>query len=212
MRVLKKALGRGVSCSRFVYDWLVKNDGFVVAVATIALVIITSLYLRETKKQRLLTQKAVALDIAPKVFIRNIHSTRKLAPEDKAVKIQTTFKLDNCGKTEAKNVTLRYTLSRLDKVFSGTKGPIEYVFPGQRPSYTTALFGVPLRDEQWESVAQALAAGERPVVSLPKAMPVVQLDVKLEYEDLEGNRIVTPYSFEYHWERNFWSGTAMGIK
>ncbi len=194
-----------------VLEFLNKNHSLIITIATVILVIITFLYLIETRKQRLLMSKAVSIDTSPKVFIKNIESKVKPNYETNSIEITTYIKLKNCGKTEAKNVRLPYSIKYGDKKLESIKGPFEYLFPDQISSYSTKFFSIPLDKKNMGIVKQAIESNKP--INVPKeyALPVY-LDIKIIYNDLEGNEIETPYSLTYLFYKNMWAPKDMNIQ
>lgn len=43
-------------------------------------------------------------------------------------------------------------------------------------------------------------------------VPPIQLDITLTYNDLEGNKTETPYSFTYLFYKNMWAFAGMNIE
>ena len=158
-------------------------------------------------------QKAMSIDISPRVFIKNMKAEDRPNVADNAIDIRTCIVIKNCGKTEAKNVRLPYTIKYKEKEIEGVKGPFQYLFPEQESSYYTKFFSIPLSPEQNPLLKKAAESGKKLNLSDFKEMfRPFRLDIKVEYEDLDGNTFSTPYSYQFSAQHKIWVYTGMGIK
>ena len=79
-------------------QWFRENHSLVLTFATVVLVVITLFYLFETRRQRLLLEKTVAVDTQPKVFIKTVETVAKPDFDNSKIIIHTKIILTNCGK------------------------------------------------------------------------------------------------------------------
>jgi len=212
--LLLKMLWWVVGLIKLAFYWLEQHTTFVLMVATVALAIITYWYLTETKEQRLLTEKSVLIDIAPKVFFEGIKGIRQIDEQSDIFKIGVELAVKNCGKTEAINVKFPFVVSSGEKKISeGTKGPFQYIFPSQVIRYGVSFVNTDLTDTLTEAqieLAKKAIKSQKPVHFGEKSPPI-QIDITIEYEDIEGKKISTPYSLKYSWHKNMWFFSEMPI-
>ena len=131
-------------------SWLKKVLNFfqalILTIATVALAILTFLYLRETKSMRCetksmreLAEKTFRVDTSPKVFLKEISPEMKFIDSRKSFEVSLIFKIVNTGETEALEVVVDYELfsevsdDRVSKKQSieGRIGPVQYLFKDQ---------------------------------------------------------------------------------
>lgn len=201
-----------VSLIKLVYYWLDQHTALVLTAATVALAIITYFYLREIKRQRLLMQKVVLIDTSPKVFFDGIKSIRSVDESNNIIKFGIDLAVKNCGKTEALNIKFPFVVnSREKKISEGTKGPFQYIFPGQIIHYGIFFVNTELKLNKEEiSILKKAIKADKPIHFGEKSPPL-QIDIKIVYKDIEGKKITTPYSLKYSWHKNMWFFSDMPI-
>ncbi|MHC4740140.1 MAG: hypothetical protein ACYS9Y_14620 [Planctomycetota bacterium] len=103
----------------------------VLAIVTVVLAFITWLYLCETKKQRLVMEKTISVDVSPMVFIDNVKTEFEMNDNKKCLDVKTLFVIKNSGKTEARNIQFSYILTyKNGKEIRNSAIPFQYLFPG----------------------------------------------------------------------------------
>ncbi len=198
--------------------WILKESSMllistiVVTLATVFLAVTTFLYLRETKKLRILTHKAVSVDTSPKVFIKTIKGKMKPRFDANSIEINSSIIFTNCGKTETRNVRWSYVIdSEGAEKIEEAKGPYQYLFPSQTISYTIETFKFLMSQEQMEVVKKAVELDKSISIKNDLFRPVF-LEINLEYEDLDGAEKKYPYSFKYIFSKNMWEPVEMNLR
>lgn len=184
--------------------WFQQNHSLVLTFATIALVFITFLYLVETRKQRRLLERTVAVDTQPKVFIKTLVTEAKPDFENSRIIIHTKLVLSNCGKTEARSIHWSYVVSQGNQVKKeGTFGPFQYLYPGQIATASIENLRFTLPKDEMEIVKEAVEL-KKPIVVSGNLQKPVLLDIELVYENLDGQLVTVPYKFRYLFPMNAW--------
>ena len=173
-------------------------------IVTLLLVLVTYLYLVETRKQRLLMQKAVSIDTAPKVFIEAIEATARPNYDGNEIIIHSAIQLKNCGGTEAKNIKWSYVITFEGKEKTKENGgPYQYLYPDQVASMPIKKFKFSISNEAMKTVKQAVEL-KKPVIVPENYIKPVLLDIEIMFDDLDGNTTKTPYSYKYLFSMNKW--------
>ncbi|MFC1604229.1 hypothetical protein ACFL5F_04295 [Planctomycetota bacterium] len=184
--------------------WFQQNHSLILTFATIALVFITLFYLIETRRQRLLLEKTVAVDTQPKVFIKTVETEAKPDFKNSRIIIHTKFVLSNCGKTEARNIRWSYVVSQGSQVKKEeTFGPFQYLYPGQTATAGIENLRFTLPQDEMEIVKKAVELNKPIVVSGNLQKPVL-LDIELVYENVDGQLVTVPYKYRYLFPMNAW--------
>ena len=138
----------------------------IVAIATVALAVITFFYLRETRLHRVSTQEAISIDTSPKVFISAMkpHFTPNL--EKNSIDLRTPITIKNSGKTEAKNLNLSYTVKRGQQELKGTPNPWQYLFPGQECVCNTKFLEISIKPEDVPRAKEAIESKKNLTINL----------------------------------------------
>jgi len=175
-------------------------------VATVCLVIVTAIYANITRNMRDIAKEAFLSDISPKVSLSSPESRVYFSEEKKRLEIIAFFDIRNGGKTEAKDLILKYkiwTRDPADKPKKGEIGPIPYLFPTQQINHPTTVFYKNLTDEALEKVRKIIKGKgilEVEAGDLPNAF----LNVELSYVDQENNRKELSYNFRYIPGKDYW--------
>jgi hypothetical protein len=186
------------------FVWFQQNHSLILTFATIALVVITFFYLIETRRQRLLLEKTVAVDTQPKVFIKTLETEAKPDFKNSRIIIHTKLVLSNCGKTEARNIRWSYVVSQGDEVKKeGSFGPFQYLYPDQTATASIENLRFTLPESEMEIVKKAVELNRPIVVSGDLQKPVL-LDVELIYETLDRQVVTVPYKYRYLFAMNAW--------
>ncbi|MHC4455697.1 MAG: hypothetical protein ACYS0I_01195 [Planctomycetota bacterium] len=157
-------------------------------------------------------QKAVLIDTSPKVFFTGVKSIRSISEPNNIIKYGIELVVQNCGKTEALNIKFPFVVnSREKKISEGTKGPFQYIFPGQ-----TIRYGIYFVDTEFKLETGDISQLKKAIKAdkpfhLGKESPSLRIDIEIAYEDIEGKKISTPYSFRYSWRRNMWFFSEMAF-
>ncbi len=183
--------------------FLSENSEFVLTIVTLALVIITFIYLRETRLMRKIADKTFKTETAPKVFLENIKSFPQLNEKKREIEVTAVFKIKNVGKTEAKNFVGDYSLSSGKGKIEGKIGPVTYLFPTQGYQYETKMLGVSLNKQNFAIAKEALEKKKPLIVPEDFGTPIY-LDLNLKYIDHEGKEQNLPYKLKYIFHANAW--------
>jgi hypothetical protein len=184
--------------------WLQENHSLVLTFATVALAIITLFYLVETRKQRLLLEKTVAVDTEPKVFIKTVETVAKPDFENSKIIIHTKLVLSNCGKVEARSIRWSYEISQGNQVLKqGTFGPFQYLYPGQTATASIENLRFPFPPEEMEIVKKAVEL-DKPIIVAGDLQKPVLLNIELVYEGTGGQLVTVPYKYRYIFPMNAW--------
>ena len=184
--------------------WFQQNHSLILTFATIALVVITLCYLIETRKQRMLLERTVAVDTQPKVFIKTLETEAKPDFKNRRIIIHTKLVLSNCGKTEARSIRWSYVVSQGNQVKKeATFGPFQYLYPGQTATVSIENLRFTLPQAEMEIVKKAVELNKPIVVSGNLQKPVL-LDIELVYESLDGQLVTVPYKYRYLFPMNAW--------
>ena len=184
--------------------WFQTNHSLVLTFATVAIVIITFFYLLETKRQRLLLEKTVIVDTQPKVFIKTVETVAKPDFENSQIVIHTKLVLNNCGKTEARNIRWSYEISQKNQVLKrGTFGPFQHLYPGQTATASIENLRFTFPPEEMQIVKKAVELS-KPIRVAGNLQKPVLLDIKLAYEDADGQLVTVPYKYRYLFPMNAW--------
>lgn len=185
------------------FKFLSENSSSVLAIATLALVVITGLYLSETRLMRKIAYKSFLAEVSPKVFLETPTSVIRLNSPKKEIEVTAVFNIKNVGKTEAKNFVATYTISSGKEQNEGKIGPVPYLFPTQSVPYETKMLRVRLNEEQLAVAKEAMDMKKTLIV--PKGFaPPIFLDFNLRYLDQEGKEQNLPYRYKYIFHTNAW--------
>lgn len=180
---------RMVSILNKISNWLENNSAMVTTIATVVLALLTFFYLRETRKQRVLTEKVVWVQTAPKVFIKNIESRVNPDYDTNELVVHSIIIFTNCGKTEAKNLFWSYTIKQGEQeLVKEDKRQAPYVYPEQ--NYGTAMpdFRIKRSEEDMEIIRKAQSLKKSITISPSVLRPII-LNIEFGYEDSDGKRI-----------------------
>jgi len=180
----------------------------VVSMATLALAIITFFYLRETSKIRRISEKALQLDLEPKIFIENISSEVKPDYNKNSLEVSAIIKIKNAGKIEGIQFQAPYTLSSGNIKIEGVIGPVPYLFTTQGITYQTKFMSIDISKENMEIVKQSLQV-KKPLIVPENFVPPVSLDISLNYLDKQNKEYKIPYSWTYLFHKNEWIFSEM---
>lgn len=198
-------------CNRLsrAFRWLDGHSTAVVAIATVALTVITLFYLLETKKQRMLTQEAVWVQTSPRVFIKNIEPTLTADYKVSKLIVHTIITFSNCGTTEAKNITWSYIITQDGRELAKRTTRAPGIFPEQNRTTAIHDFRIDLPPKLMQVIQQAQEPNKpidiNPDVLTPYALKPFFLDIKLEYDNPDGKRMsIYQEQFEYLLAENKW--------
>lgn len=194
------------------WDWADKHSASIVAIATVALAIITLLYLRETKKLRLQTQKAISVDISPMVFIDNVKTVFIMNNKKSCIDVRTSFAIKNSGKTEARNIQFSYVLTyKNGKEVRASAIPAQYLFPGQQCVCNTELITLFVKPEEFIRLKEKLQSKSTIIIKeitflkeVREELEGLELSIELKYEDGDGEKVKWPHFFQYSIPKNSW--------
>lgn len=169
----------------------------VTACATIVLALATWFYLQETQKHRLLAQKVVSLDTSPMVYAKLGELKGKLDNKNRKFNVRTYITIKNGGKVRVQNVRLDYELQHDNKSVKGTRGPLQYLFPGEDSSHATALVSIPFSPEEYSRLREAVEQSKPYPIKLKDKFERLRLNIDISYEDIAGKKIPLSYSCRY---------------
>lgn len=189
-----------------ILKWFQENHSLVL---TFALVIITLLYLLETRSIRRTSERTFLIDTNPKVFLEAITPKARLNESTKSIEVSLIFKIKNFGKTEAMEVAVDYKIQSEETnnqkskttTIDGTVGPLQYLFPNQEHVQQTKMLSVKLSDKNLKVVKEAMQ--QKKGIIVPKHLyPPVSCNLELSYLDRSGSKISYPYNYEYLFHEN----------
>lgn len=93
------------------------------------------------------TEKAISIDISPKVFVKTVNSTVKPNFKAETLEITAHITIKNSGKTEAKDIKLAWVLSHDKHKLEDEIGPIQYLFTDQALTYSTKILSLHVSSE-----------------------------------------------------------------
>ena len=184
-------------------------ESITVAIATVALAIITFFYLRETSRLRKISEKALTLDVEPKIFVENISSIIKPDYDKRVLNVQALIKIKNGGKSEAIEFEAPYTLSWGKHRIDDKIGPVPYLFPTQGIAYETRIMSVEISETDMAIVKEAIETKKTVIVSKEMPVPIINFNISLKYKDRDGNLHEIPYSWKYIFHKNEWLFSEM---
>jgi hypothetical protein len=173
-----------------------------VALATVALAMLTYFYLKEVKeqrsltersleevtKQRSLTEKAISLEHAPKVYLQDIES--RVTPDyaRNELVVHSTLVFFNCGRTEAANLSFSYVFTQDGKELKRSAlNEYDRVYPGQSLRFDLENSRIPVNKESMNHIEQAQQT--RDILNVPWGyMSPVTFEMSYSYDDREGRR------------------------
>lgn len=184
---------------------LKENSVIVTTIATVFLAAFTFSYLRETKKQRLLTQKIVLVQTSPKVFIKNIESTVHPDYDTNELVVHSTIIFTNCGITEAKNIDWSYTIKQDEQeLVKKDKRRAPHIYPEQNRATAITVFRIKRNPEEMKIIKKAQELN-KPITISPSVLKPVILDIEFGYEDPDGKKIPNHQEqYKYLLDRNEW--------
>ena len=184
--------------------WLQENHSLVLTFATLVLVVITFLYLLETRRQRLLLQKSTDVDTQPKIFFKTIKTVAKPDFENNKITIHTNLVLSNCGKIEGRSIYWKYSITQEKKVLKeGVFGPFQYLYPEQTATASIENLSFSFSPEEMRIVKKAVELGKDIEVAGSLQKPVL-LNIELVYENVNGQKTIVPYTYRYLFPMNAW--------
>ena len=200
-----------------IYKFLKENPilitAFLTALGTIALSIITGLYLFETKKMREIAYKTLKVDLSPKIFIDRIETERNLNESNKILEIMPVYVLKNIGKSEATNVKVATKVMQGGKITDFSKfesGPD--IYPTQEIEYRRSLIFINIKDKYLDLIKNILdqeITDFKETYWLPsfadKESHPVKIYIIIKYLDHEKKECGFTNVFRYHVGRNYWS-------
>lgn len=186
-------------------SWLENNSAMVTTIATVVLALLTFLYLRETWKQRVLTERAVWVQTSPKVFIKKIESRVNPDYDTNELVVHSTIIFTNCGKTEAKNVVWFYTIKQDEQeLVKRDKRRAPHIYPEQNCGTDITDFRIKLKPEQMKIVKKAQELNKSITIS-PSVLKPIFLDIEFGYEEPDGKKMPNHQEqYKYLLDRNQW--------
>jgi len=192
-------------CLKNSMKWLRENNAVITTLATVVLALLTYSYLKETKKQRLLTERAVLAQTSPKVFIKNIESTVRPDYETSELVVKSTIIFTNCGIIEAKNIDWSYTIQQDEKeLVKKEKQRAPSIYPEQNRGIAITDFRIKRNKEDMEIIKKAQDLNKTLTIS-PNVLKPIILDIEYVYEDPDGKKM--PYvreQYKYLLDGNRW--------
>ena len=186
--------------------WCTDNHAFILAVATLLLVLVTYHYLRETKKIRKIAEKSFELDSGPKVFLAEITPVPRLDNTKKSIYVTLVLKVKNVGRTEAKEINMDYIFSyekdnNKKITVEGSIDSIQYIFPTQEVAKETKMLSLVLDDKNF-SIVKAAKEQNKPVIPRKGLVPPIYFKLTLSYLNQNNERISCPYKYKYIFHEN----------
>ncbi|MGA2534215.1 MAG: hypothetical protein ABSG19_14405 [Candidatus Aminicenantales bacterium] len=177
----------------------------VMPIATLGLAIITYFYLRETKKMRDVASDSLRIDAAPKIFIQSINTHRDFDKQAKKLFVNATIRINNVGKTEAKNIKIFYEI----KIGGSLQIPRQvdtapHIFPSQSVTFKTLPVFFELNDKDLQIAGEHLEKKEK-MLFPPAPRPAFLLLIKIEYIGYKDEPAAVSYLCEYDWECGDWA-------
>ena len=167
-------------------------------ITALLLACITFGYLLETRNQRLLLEKTVAVETQPRVYVKNVVTNAKMDLPNSKIIINTKFVLSNCGKTEARNIRLSYVISQGTQVVKNeTYGPYQYMYPDQNFTASIENLEYHLSEEEMEIAKKAVELDVK-FGFFGKIQNPPLLKIELVYEDA-GGQLAPPVSYVYRY-------------
>ena len=181
------------------------------AIPSAALVIVTALYLLETKKMRKLQHRSFQIDVSPKVFIYKIHTQQRLDAQARKLLINPEFKSINKGKAEAKRPQFFWKVFLNNEFFQeGSSKPAPHIFPDQPISFDDIGIFVTL-DQKWVEHAQKIlirseSRGDKDLkINLPNNFkPSIKIEIHIKYFDHDNKEQRVSYLCDYRWHLSNW--------
>lgn len=171
---------------------------WVQAFATVFLVIVTILYLYETRSIRKNTEDSFRLDYAPQVFIKKLSPQGNLNISKKRFELSTILFFTNTGKTPAKNLKGTYTIQTGESKIKNDFGPFLYLFPGQEFNYQTPIQAFNIPDKSLDAIKWAISK------NIPFEDPSTFLEIYFFYLDQESKEQTFKFKYRYVIGENVW--------
>jgi hypothetical protein len=192
-----------------------KIQAAVTTTVTAGLAFITFLYMQETRRMRIIASDSLKIDAAPKLFIHSIATHRNLDSQAKKLFINATIRINNVGKTEARNVNIFYEI----RIGGNLQIPKQietapYIFPSQSVACKTLPVYFELNDRETQIAGEKLEKKEK-ILFPPPLKPTFFLLIKIEYTGFKGEADAVSYLCEYDWACGDWAMSipqAAGLK
>jgi len=216
---LKFILKRMKSIFEKIVKWIDNHAVVITALATIVLAFLTYLYMKETKKQRLvaqqsinLTEKLIEFETSPKPYIKNVEMSWKESESiENMLEGFIYITLANCGRSEAVNIKFHRVLTLGLKKKELPLFVCEYLYPGQEPILLMSPIQIRCNPEEITVFKEIKKHGTDIRFQIPKdKQDPITLEMKLMYDDNEGNTHTVPYHFEYNYTINKWVPWGFG--
>lgn len=155
---------------------------------------------------------AFKIDSSPKVFIHKIHTQQTLNETKKKLKLQETFTIKNIGKTEARNIKIKYKIligKQVQVPWEVQDSP--YIFPTQELAFDSVPVFIELNDEEIQ-ISKEQIQNHKVIHFRPETKPKLEMEIEIYYQDLEDEFQRIPYLCEYHWDSSRWGIMVLSKK
>jgi hypothetical protein len=183
---------------------LIISLSIITAIGSIALVIVTCLYLNETRRMRDIAALALKVDSSPKVFISAMFPYQPLDESNKRLIMYTKFVIKNTGNTEARNINIKYKIIKDEQVqvFKELK-ETPYIFPTQEIAFDSIPIFIELNDKEIQTSKEQIKNGED--ILFPRgAKPKLEMEIEISYRGFKDEPQRIPYLCEYQWDSCKW--------
>ena len=185
-------------------NWFAIILPIITAIGSIALVIVTYLYLRETRRMRDISAQALTIDSSPMVFIDAIETHLLLDEPKKGLQIQARIVLKNTGKTEARTIMLKYKIilgERIQVPWKLQETP--YIFPTQEITFNTDHVFIDLNDKEIQNAIEQVQSGKS-ILFPSETKPKLKIEIEVNYRGFGDEPQRIPYLCEYLWDLGKW--------
>jgi len=184
----------------------------ITAIGSIVLVIVTFLYLLETKKMRDISSLALKIDSSPMVFIHKIHTQQTLDEPKKKLIIQENFIIKNTGKMEARNINIKYKILIGKQVqVPGELKDFPYIFPTQEIAFDSVPVFIELNNEEIQ-ISKGQIQNGKAIFFRPETKPKLEMEIEIYYQGFKDEPQRIPYLCQYHWDSAKWGMMVLSKK
>lgn len=172
--------------------------------STVTLAVITFFYLLETSKIRHISEKALTLDLSPKVYIDTFKSDVNFNHLTNNFDIISLAVLKNVGRTEATNITISYNV-KLGKMTAEEKiETLQFLFPGQTVQLAINVISVPIDQALLSKIQEYRKAKKLIDLSIITQVPKILLPINIKYTDVNNIKTEHILTFEFMMREKIW--------
>jgi len=176
----------------------------ITAISTLALAIVTFLFLQQTKKMTDISSLALKIDSSPKVFISAIFTYQPLDEPKKRLMIYEKFVIKNTGKTEARNIKIKYKIIMGEQIQVPKElNEAPYIFPTQEIAFDSIPVFIELNDKEIQLSKEQIQNG-KPILFPRGTKPKLEMEIEISYQGFKDEPQRIPYLCEYQWDSCKW--------